>query len=79
MLKNAPTLAIGGLRTAENEPPKICESPPKTCIKNTAELGINVYMNQRRVGCAADCRHSAAGCAGRLLGKTWLERSQLHA
>ena len=25
--ENAPTLAIGGLHTAENEPPKVCENP----------------------------------------------------
>ena len=27
MLKNAPTLAIVAVHTAENEPPKVCKSP----------------------------------------------------
>ena len=32
MLKNAPTLAIAAVHTAENEPPTVCQSPPKISI-----------------------------------------------
>jgi len=34
MLKNAPTLAIVAVHTAENEPPKVYES--NMCIQSTA-------------------------------------------
>ena len=36
MLKNAPTLAIGGFHTAENEHPKVRESTEKAFLQNTA-------------------------------------------
>ena len=38
MLKNAPTLAIVAVDTAENEPPKVCERPRKNSIQNTAGI-----------------------------------------
>ena len=36
ILKNAPTLAIVAVRTDENEPPKVYESPSKISVQNTA-------------------------------------------
>ena len=37
MLKSAPTLAIVAVHTAENEPPKVYESPKKDIYLQTAD------------------------------------------
>ena len=50
MLKNAPTLAIVAVHTAENEPPKVYESPKKS-LQLYFVATISVQSKQEALNC----------------------------
>ena len=63
MLKNAPTLAIVAVHTAENEPPKVYESPKKSLFKTRQVLEVRVLHVRRQ--------RDVLQCDARFPGMVW--------